>query len=324
MSYNTYKPDEVEINWAILAKLTKYDDMDDNKLLLAEELKILFANMSELKIEELLDQVFSINKDLYNFLIKILNDESIDDNYKNYVLLLKNIKELSLFTRKKNILSSYKIWNIAKNSFPICWHLIKIDFNIFKKLVDYISHDLTDVVHFSPNELRNIIMHMKLDENIQILKCFFDLNEEFYWLFQKTLFYEEWNFDEHDYKNVEEEIDELDYSEFENMLESTIRLIYYVYFYKFDYKFEYEIKIHARNRKLIEDIEDKSLLSQKDLIIHVSNMSLDEFELLTQKLYLKNKLLFEHFQVILSEGFIKRKHSLNSDFFEEFKDLLFR
>lgn len=313
MSHNTYKPTEVEINWLILAKLTKFIDFDINIPLLAEELKILFSNMSELKIEELLDQVFSINKDLYKFLIIILNDENTeettDENYKNYVVLLETIKELFIFTGGKNYLSRCKIWKIDKNP---------IDFNIFKKLVDYMSNDLSYFRHFSPNELRKVIMSMKKDENIQILQYFFDFNEDFYWLFQKILFHEEWNFHEYCYKNVEEEIDNLDYSEFENMLESTIRLIYYTCVYKFDYKF----KRIDRDYKLLDDIRNKSLLSQKDLIIHVSKMSLNEFECLSKVLYQTNEDLFSYFESILFCGFMEEKHSRRE--YEKFKDLLFR
>jgi hypothetical protein len=315
MSYNTYKPNEVEINWLILAKLTKFTGLDINIPLLAEELKILFSNMSELKIEELLDQVFSINKDLYKFLIIILNDETTeetteettDENYKNYVALLKTIKELFIFTGCKNYLSSCNIWKIDKNP---------IDFNIFKKLVDYMSDDLSYFRHLSPNELRNVIMSMKKDEKLQILKYFFDFNEDFYWLFQKILFHEEWNFHEYCYKNVEEEIDELDYSEFENMLESTIRLIYYACVYKFDYKF----KRIDYDYKLLHDIRVISLLSQKDLITHVSKMSLNEFEHLIKILYQTNEILFSYFERILLSGFMEEKHSRRE--YEKFKDLL--
>lgn len=41
MSYNTYIPDEVEIDWLILSKLTKYDNLnhDENIPLEKEELK---------------------------------------------------------------------------------------------------------------------------------------------------------------------------------------------------------------------------------------------------------------------------------------------
>ena len=315
MSHNTYKPNEVEINWLILAKLTKFIGLDINIPLLAEELKILFSNMSELKIEELLDQVFSINKDLYKFLIIILNDETTDEtteettdeNYKNYVVLLETIKELFIFTGGKNYLSSCKIWKIDKNP---------IDFNIFKKLVDYMSDDLSYFRHLSPNELRNVIISMKKDENIQILQYFFDLNEDFYWLFQKILFHEEWNFHEYCYKNVEEEIDDLYYSEFENMLESTIRLIYYACVYKFDYKFK---RIDC-DYKLLHDIREISLLSQKDLIIHVSKMSLNEFEHLIKVLYQTNEILFSYFERILLSGFMEEKHSRRE--YEKFKDLL--
>lgn len=55
---------------------------------------------------------------------------------------------------------------------------------------------------------------MTMQENIQLLEYFYRFNIDLYFLFQKILYHEEWNFHEYCYKNVEKEIDNLDYSEF--------------------------------------------------------------------------------------------------------------
>ena len=222
MSYNTYIPDEVEIDWLILSKLTKRHEWDLNHdrniPLEKEELKNLFLISSELQINELLDQVFTINKDLYKFLIKILNDDDTDNNYENYITILENIKELFRFTWLKNTLLKYKIYREE------VW---KIDFNILEKIISYRTDDFSHFDHYSPNELRNVIMNMTMQENIQLLAYFYNFNIDLYFLFQKILYHEEWNHNEYEFINVEEEINNFDYSIFENMLEETIKKIYF-------------------------------------------------------------------------------------------------
>jgi hypothetical protein len=220
MSYNTYKPNEVEIDWLILSKLTKHHHVcglyhDDNVPLEKEELKKLFLILSELEIEELLDQVFTINKDLYKFLIKILNDDDTDNNYEKYITILKNIEELFRFTWLKNTLLKYEIHREEQS---------KIDFNILEKIIKYRNEDFTYFVHHSPNELRNITMNMTMRENIQLLEYFYRFNLDLYILFQNILYHEEWSIhSEYRFIYVEEE----NYSEFKNMLEATIEEIYF-------------------------------------------------------------------------------------------------
>lgn len=213
MSYNTYKPAEVEIDWLILSKLTRYADLnhDVNIPLKKEELKKLFLISSELQINELLDQVLTINKNLYQFLIKILNDDYTNNNYENYITILENIKELFRFAWLKNTLLKYKIHREEVR---------KIDFNILEKIISYRTEDFSYFVHYSPNELRNVIMNMTMQENIQLLAYFYSFNIDLYFLFQKILYHEEWNHNEYEFINVEEEINNFDYSIFENMLEA--------------------------------------------------------------------------------------------------------
>jgi hypothetical protein len=223
MSYNTYIPDKVEIDWLILSKLTKHHHEyglyhDDNVPLEKEELKKLFLILSELQISELLDQVFTINKDLYKFLIKILNDNDTDNNYENYITILKNIEELFRFIWLKNTLLKYEIHREERS---------KIDFNILEKIIKYRTEDFSYFVHHSPNELRNVIMNMTMRENIQLLEYFYRFNLDLCDLFQKILFHEEWYHEEYRFINVEEEIK--NYSKFENMLEATIEEIYLHY-----------------------------------------------------------------------------------------------
>ena len=87
-------------------------------------------------------------------MIIILNDENIeettDENYKNYVVLLETIKELFIFTSGKNYLSRCKIWKIDKNP---------IDFNIFKKYKTYKNYTLQYNIfgYLSEDEQNNMI-----------------------------------------------------------------------------------------------------------------------------------------------------------------------
>jgi hypothetical protein len=70
-------------------------------------------------------------------------------------------------------------------------------------------------------------MNMTMQENIQLLAYFYSFNIDLYFLFQKILYHEEWNHNEYEFINVEEEINNFDYSIFENMLEATIKEIYF-------------------------------------------------------------------------------------------------
>ena len=119
----------------------------------------------------------------------------------------------------KNTLLKYKIHREE------VW---KIDYNILEKIISYRTDDFSYFVHYSPNELRNVIMNMTMQENIQLLAYFYSFNIDLYFLFQKILYHEEWNHNEYEFINVEEEINNFDYSIFENMLEATIKEIYFI------------------------------------------------------------------------------------------------
>ena len=87
---HNYEPKQVPIDYSISVKLLETFFTRYTYPLSHDDTKTLFSRMyDDQKIYKLLDQVFSLNEELCNSLIKILNDDSTDEDYKNYVKLLE-------------------------------------------------------------------------------------------------------------------------------------------------------------------------------------------------------------------------------------------
>ena len=69
--YYNYKPKNVEKDYSISVKLLETFRTRDVYHLSHDDTKELFSKMDKQKIYKLLDQVFSLNEELYNSLIKI-------------------------------------------------------------------------------------------------------------------------------------------------------------------------------------------------------------------------------------------------------------
>ena len=94
IDYSNYKPKKVPIDYSISVKLLETFFTRNAYPLSHDDTKKLFSQMYDQKIFKLLDQVFSLNEELCNSLIKILNDDSTDEDYKNYVKLFYDYKKL--------------------------------------------------------------------------------------------------------------------------------------------------------------------------------------------------------------------------------------
>jgi hypothetical protein len=257
-----YEPKKVPIDYSIGVKLLETYFTRDPYPLSHDDTKKLFSQMYDQKIFKLLDQVFSLNEELCNSLVKILNDDSTDEDYNNYVKLLEGEKELFKF-------GSYEGTLLYLEPSKITYDHKEIDISILEKLVKDMNYRYTYFEHFSPNDLRNHILSMTINDNYQIMLLLYKLNEDLYYFLQKIIFRKTWyrksgKFD-HEY-----EVDDLDYTKFTNMLEETIRFANYAC----------EIKHINLNIKNEEDYKCELVghLSEKEFVSFISKMILYEYE----------------------------------------------
>jgi hypothetical protein len=260
MRYNYYKAKKVPIDYSIISKLL--EQYSEPYPLTHDRTKELFSKMDDLKIFKLLDQVFSLNEELYNSLIKILNDDSTDEDYKNYVKLLEEEKELFKF-------GSYKETLLRLQPSIIGYNPEDIDFCILANLVIYMDQEYLYFEHFSPNDLRNHILSLTINDNYQILLLFHKLNKNMYYFFLKIIFRKTWTRGSGECDH-EDEVDNLDYTEFTDMLEETIKFAYYAREYNI-------IDLKIKNK---EDYECEFVghMSKEEFVSFVSKMNLNEYE----------------------------------------------
>ncbi len=79
-------------DFKVLTKLTEYRDYKFSNgfyHLTQEELQSLAKRMTFSDFELLLDQLFGANPELYSLFRKVLMNESSEDDYRNYMLLLE-------------------------------------------------------------------------------------------------------------------------------------------------------------------------------------------------------------------------------------------
>lgn len=259
-NYNYYKAKKVPIDYSIISKLLAGPyplSHDDTKELFSD-----FSKMDELKIFKLLDQVFSLNEELYNSLIKFLNDDSTYEDYKNYFKLMEEEKELFKF-------GSYKETLLFLQPHKIDHNPEDIDFCILANLVIDMNQEYSYFEHFSSNDLRNHILSLTINDNYQILLLFHKLNENMYYFFQKIIFRETWSRGSGG-RDYEDKVDDLDYTEFTNMLEETIRFAYYACEYNI-------IDLKIKNKKEYE-CEFVGHMSKEEFVSFISKMTLNEYE----------------------------------------------
>ena len=278
--YYNYKPKNVEKDYSISVKLLDGDAFS----LSHDDTKKLFSKMDEQKIYKLLDQVFSLNKELYNCLIKILDDDSTYEDYENYVKLLKEEKELFKFGSYKETLLYLKPSKITYDHKEIKICLLEI-------LVINTNYTYSYFEHFSPNDLRNHILSMTINDNYQIMLLLYKLNEDLYYFLQKIIFRKTWSRGSGgcDY---EDEVDDLDYTEFTNMLEETIRFANYACEIK-------HINLNIENEKDYK-CELVGHMSEKEFVSFISKMNLYEYESFVRYLlYIDSSILLELFKKFL-------------------------
>jgi hypothetical protein len=240
--------------------------------------------MDDQKIFKLLDQVFSLNEELCNSLIKILNDDSTDEDYENYVKLLEEEKELFKF-------GSYKGTLLYLEPSKITYDHKELNIFILEKLVIDMCYRYSYFEHFSPNDLRNHILSMTINDNYQIMLLLYKLNEDLYYFFQKIIFRKTWVRKSGEFDH-EDEVDGLDYTKFTNMLEETIRFAHYAC--KINH-----IDLKIKNEKDY-DCEFVGNMSEKEFISFISKMNLNEYESFVRYLlYIDSSILLELFKKFL-------------------------
>ena len=257
-----YEPKQVPIDYSISVKLLETFRTRDVYPLSHDDTKTLFSRMDDQKIFKLWDQVFSLNEELCNSLIKILNDDSTDEDYKNYVKLLEEEKELSKF-------GSYKGTLLYLEPSKITYDHKEINICILEKLVVDMCYRYSYFEHFSPNDLRNHILSMTINDNYKIMLLLYKLNEDLHYFFQKIIFRKTWVRKSGEFDH-EDEVDDLDYTEFTNMLEETIRFARYACEIN-------HIDLNIKNKKDY-DCELVGHMSEKEFVSFVSKMTLNEFE----------------------------------------------
>ena len=259
--YN-YEPKKVLIDYSISVKLLETFFTRNAYPLSHDDTKKLFSRMYDQIIFKLLDQVFSLNEELCNSLIKILNDDSTDEDYKNYVKLLEEEKELFKF-------GSYEGTLLYLEPSKITYDHKEIDICMLENLVIYMDCEYSYFKHFSPNDLRNHILSMTINYNYQIMLLLYKLNEDLHYFFQKIIFRKTWYRKSGEFDH-EDEVDDLDYTEFTNMLEETIRFARYACEIN-------HIDLNIKNKKDY-DCELVGHMSEKEFVSFVSKMTLNEYE----------------------------------------------
>jgi hypothetical protein len=281
--YSIYKPKKVEIDYSISVKLLETFTGDAYPLS-HDDTKELFSQMDQQKIFKLWDQVFSLNEELCNSLIKILNDDSTDEDYKNYVKLLEEEKELFKF-------GSYKGTLLYLQPSKITYNHKEIDICILEKLVVDMCYTYSYFEHFLPNDLRNHILSMTINDNYQIMLLLYKLNEDLYYFFQKIIFRKTWVRKSGEFDH-EDEVDDLDYTEFTNMLEETIRFAHYACEIN-------HIDLKIKNEKDYE-CELVGHMSEKEFVSFISKMNLYEYESFVRYLlYIDSSILLQFFKNFL-------------------------
>jgi hypothetical protein len=88
----SYQPKSSPLNLSILSDVVEYRDYKFSNgfwYLEPEELNKFVSKMSLERFQLLLDQLFSVDPELYNLFKKILKKESSEDDYRNYILFLE-------------------------------------------------------------------------------------------------------------------------------------------------------------------------------------------------------------------------------------------
>ena len=261
INYYEYKPEKVETDYSISIKLLEIF-LEHAYPRSHDDTKKLFSKMDEQKIFKLLDQVFSLNEELYNCLIKILDDDSTDEDYKNYVKLLEEEKELFKF-------GTYEGTLLYLEPSKITYNHKEIDICILENLVMDMNSIYSYFEHFSPNDLRHHILSIPINDNYKMLFLLYKLNEDLYYFFLKIIFRKTWYRKSGDFDH-EDEVDNLDYTEFTNMVEETIRIAHYAC----------EIDNIYIGRKNKEDYECEIVghMSEKEFVSFIGKMNWNEFE----------------------------------------------
>jgi len=259
---HNYEPKQVPIDYSISVKLLETFFTRDAYPLSHDDTKKLFCQMDQQRIFKLWDQVFSLNEELCNSLIKILNDDSTDEDYKNYVKLLEEEKELFKF-------GSYKGTLLYLEPSKITYDHKEIDICILEKLVVDMCYRYSYFEHFSLNDLRNHILSMTINDNYKIMLLLYKLNEDLHFFLQKIIFRKTWVRKSGEFDH-EDEVDDLDYTEFTNMLEETIRFAHYACEIN-------HIDLKIKNEKDY-DCEFVGHMSEKEFVSFISKMNLNEYE----------------------------------------------
>ncbi len=96
INYNSflisYQPRSSPLNLSVLSDVVEYRDCKFSNgfwYLEPEELNKLVSKMPLERFQLLLDQLFSVDPELYNLFKKILKKESSEDDYRNYISFLE-------------------------------------------------------------------------------------------------------------------------------------------------------------------------------------------------------------------------------------------
>ena len=88
----SYQPKSVPLNLSVLSKVSEYRDYKFSNgfwYLNQKELIDFVSKMSLVDFQHLMDQLFSVNPELYSLFKKMLMEESSEDDYRNYMSLLE-------------------------------------------------------------------------------------------------------------------------------------------------------------------------------------------------------------------------------------------
>jgi hypothetical protein len=88
----SYQPKSSPLNLSVLSKVSEYRDCKFSNgfwYLNQKELIDLVSKMSLVDFQHFLDQLYSANPELYGLFIKLLMEESSEDDYRNYMSLLE-------------------------------------------------------------------------------------------------------------------------------------------------------------------------------------------------------------------------------------------
>ena len=91
-SLTSYQPKSLPLNLSVLSKVSEYRDYKFSNgfwYLNQKELIDSVSKMSLVDFQHLLDQLFSVDPELYGLFKKLVMDESSEDDYRNYTSLLE-------------------------------------------------------------------------------------------------------------------------------------------------------------------------------------------------------------------------------------------